>query len=313
MENKKEKKKVKHKESIISFIIKNRALITLVLILFITGLIICPFIIQKTIPIVNYTESRIEVSEHVSQILASLFVAIGSFIAVFQYYISSRSEMIKLEKEKITKAIDLAGFYKDNILTPYSILRTLYKEVGIFDLLKKEKNKMKDFDENELTEIFSDKEIANLKKIYTSKVFLDAIVRINETYGLNLNGFETELILTGDSNTRKKSISVDTDKALSDFYTKYISGLLNNMELFSMYFTHCVADESVVYQSLYPTYIEMCQALYYDISKCSSKGGPKLYRNVQMLYMQWNAKAKSANTKVSDTIVNMGTISENLQ
>lgn len=294
----------------LSFIRTYRLVCTIFLIVFVLCVISIPFFFLNTLPLFNDKQSQLEIAETISQILASIFVAIGSFVAVFQYYISSRSEMINLEKDRITKGIDLAEYYKNNILDSYSVVRKIYKDVGIFDLLKKEKNKMHNFDEEELEEIFSANELEDLKNKYHSEEFLNSLGVINEMLDLDIHGFDYK---DNQQEGNKKPVLIDKNKALNNFMGNYVSSLLNNIELFAMYFTHNVADESVVYQSLYPTYIEMCQALYYDISKCSAKGGPKLYRNVTLLYDKWSSKLAMMSNNISQNSVNMGAQSGNIR
>lgn len=69
--------------------------------------------------------------------------------------------------------------------------------------------------------------------------------------------------------------------------SKIINDVLNDMEYFSMHFTHKVADESVVYQSLHQTYIECVQLLYYNIAVNNKTDGTQYYTNVVDLYKTW--------------------------
>lgn len=284
---------------------KYRLIITIILVVLLSSLIATPFLFCRKMPLFDKTSSRFEVAECIAQIVASLFVTIGTFIAVLQYYISSRSEMARFEKENIIKGIDLAQYYKDNILKPYSVIRKVYKDAGIFDFLKREKDKMSAFDEEEMENIFSEKELKKLSEMYKSKEFLDSLVVTNEVLNLKLNGFSYD-------DAKKTGIIVEPNKVIADFQSNYIAMLLNNVELFAMYFSHNVADDSVVYQSLYPTYIELCQALYYDISRYSVKGGPKLYRNVQNLYIKWLEESNKSKEKLQKESVKMGSVSKKI-
>lgn len=139
------------------------------------------------------------------------------------------------------------------------------------------------------------------------------MVELNEILNLHINGFKTdaECISLDGHNTSK--IEVNLNKAMNDFSFNYVTKLLNNMEQFAMYFSHNIADESVVYQSLYPTYIEMCRTLYYDISLCSELGGPKLYRNVQWLYKKWLDKSNETKKNIREQETKNGTIPENIR
>ena len=291
-------------EKIFSLIEKNRKLFTLIVLMISILIIALPFVFFKgTKPISSMT--KLEISKAFAEIISAIFVISGSFVAVSQYWITSKSSIIKMDTERINKGIDLANFYKEKVLTPYSMIKVIYKEIGLFDALRKEKNKMKKFTNEELTSIFSDEEIKSFIDKQSSEDFIKSLIILNDTFNLNINGCET---VTSSINNGKGTIefAVNTKKALTDFYSTYVSDLLNNVELFAMYFTHNVADESVIYQSIYPTYIELCQTLYFDISKCSVPGQPMLYRNLNQLYLTWLKKMNNSREKINDIEVSMG-------
>lgn len=84
--------------------------------------------------------------------------------------------------------------------------------------------------------------------------------------------------------------------------SRVVNDLLNEMEYFSMNFTHKVADESVVYQSLHQTYMQAVEFLYYNISKNNRPDGRQFYTNVVELYKIWYKKDK----KMRDNVANGG-------
>lgn len=61
----------------------------------------------------NAKQTNIEVFQIAFEITSYLFVNAGVIIAVWQYYLSSKSEIIRNETDKVNKAIELSGFYKD--------------------------------------------------------------------------------------------------------------------------------------------------------------------------------------------------------
>lgn len=290
--------------------IKNKNKIATIILTIIMLVIICiPLFIGK-LPLVSSDLGRIEIVEIIAQIFASLFVIIGSFIALSQLYIYRTTERGRVEDEKIERALKLSEYYKNNVLEPYAILLNVYKKAGIFDILQKEKNRMLLFTAEEMSGIFSESELKKLENIFTSQEFVRAMISINEILSLNISGVETKV--RSDENGRViKNFDIDINKALNDFHINYVGKLMNNMEQFAMYFTHNIADESVVYQSLYPTYIEMCITLYYDISKCSQPGKAQLYRNVQKLYLIWLNKTNHKKEIIDEQSVDHGTISRN--
>lgn len=297
-------------DKILDFIRNNNKKATVILTVVIVIIVCVPLCFYK-LPVINSSFSRIELVEIIAQIFAALFVVVGSFVALSQYYIYRSAEKQHISDERIERALELSEYYKNNILEPYAILLDVYKKAGIYDILQKEKRKMKNFTEEEMNEIFSNKEIEKLEKAFVSEDFLSAMVSVNEIASLNLRGFEIQEITDGKGKTNKK-IKVDISKALNDFHLNYVSKLMNNIEQFAMYFTHNIADESVVYQSLYPTYIEMCITLYYNISKCSQPGKAQLYRNVQLLYEIWLNKTNQKREIIDEQSVDHGTISGNI-
>ena len=121
----------------------------------------------------------------VSQIISSVFVIAGVIIAVWQYYLVSRSEIIKLEKEGIQKAIDLAGYYKDNILNNFSAIEYIYDEVGITQILNNiVKKDMVNFDEQELTQVLTKNNLDKLNDIQNSDNFVNVVLDANSIYKL---------------------------------------------------------------------------------------------------------------------------------
>lgn len=287
----------------LEFIRKHRKKIFVALILGITILLSLPLLVLRKTPEVGGL-SKIEIIAFMSQILAAIFAIVGTYIAVSQYYISSQSEVINIEESRVDRALKLAEFYKDNILKDYSVIRKIYKEVGIFDILHKNKNQMERFDSLEMEEIFTPKDLKNIKRI-----------KVSPDYQMML--IELELVEKGADLVSQKDNRMSINKRelmkalmLTD---RRIANLMNNMELFSMYFSHNIADESVVYQSLYPSYIEICRTLYFDIASCSQTGMPYLYRNVQTLYSMWVNKSNTKNENMRKHQSDLGKVVTNLK
>lgn len=290
----------------LEFIRKHRKKIFVALILGITILLSLPLFVLKKTPEVGGL-SKIEIIAFMSQILAAMFAIVGTYIAVSQYYISSQSEVINIEESRVDRALKLAEFYKDNILKDYSVIRKIYKEVGIFDILHKNKNQMERFDSLEMEEIFTPKDLKNIKRI-----------KVSPEYQIMLMGLElvekgadiADLVSQKDNRMSINKRELRNALMLTD---KRIANLMNNMELFSMYFSHNIADESVVYQSLYPSYIEICRTLYFDIASCSQTGMPYLYRNVQTLYSMWVNKSNTKNENMRKHQSDLGKVLTNLK
>ena len=259
----------------------------------------------------------IEIIAYASEVVSALYLILGTIIAVWQYYVSSQKNIEKMQRDQIQKAIDLAGYYKDNILPGYSALKLVYSKSELQNILNNiEKDKIKDFDNIEMNELLSKEEINNYIDIINSQNFVDAVFEVNQFLGLDLKGCKAkEFNETSSIEKTEVQFEVNSLQFVNDFYKNYVSSILNNAELFAMYFTHGIADESVIFQSIYPTYLELCNTLYYEIAKCSAPGKAKLYTNIIKLYNVWKKKSKEQNDKAKNSYRNnasdYGTIAKN--
>lgn len=270
--------------------------------------LMCIFIIPiLSSDLILWTENTTKISKIIDilQIISAFFVIFGTLVAVLQYYLSSHSKIVQNQTERVQKSIDLAQYYKENILLQFSVVRDVYNKCHVIEKLSSKTIYFSEFDYEEMMQLFSESEIKEIKSIQESQEFVDAIIQVAEAFSLNIAGYKFD----------NGKVLFNRAKLMTDFSSKYIMDLMNSMELFAMYFTHNVADESVVYESLYPTYLEMCRILYIDIAQCSEPGKAQLYRNITMLYNCWTEKEKQDNQKRKDSKKqnrNHGTIAANL-
>ena len=235
--------------------------------------------------------TALENINYILQIIASVVMIIGVVIAVWQYVLTARCERTKISNERVEKAVQLSEYYKNNILSKVSALRYVFKESGVADILGKIKPvDMVDFDSVELNDKLSAADIKELVRIMESEKLAKLIVYVDQVYNLNLDVVKYVDVLEEEEG--KKKISVNKEGVFRQFMSQIVNELLNNMEYFAMNFTHKVADESVVYQSLHQTYIEAVQLLYYDISKNNKPDGRQFYTNVVELYRTWYNKSR---------------------
>lgn len=235
--------------------------------------------------------TALENINHILQIVASVVMIIGVVIAVWQYVLTARCERTKISNERVEKAVQLSEYYKNNILSNVSALRYVFKESGVADILGKIKPAdMVNFDSVELNDKLSPADIKELVQIMESEKMAKIILYVDQVYNLNLD--VVKYIDVSDEEEGEKKISVNKEGVLRQFMSQIVNDLLNNMEYFAMNFTHKVADESVVYQSLHQTYIEAVQLLYYDISKNNKPDGRQFYTNVVELYKTWYNKSR---------------------
>lgn len=237
----------------------------------------------KTISEMLTNRDALEKVYYIVQIIVGISVVAGAFVAVWQYVLTARSERMKINNDKVEKAVKLSGYYKDNILDGIVLFRNVFDESGIKEILGKIKpGDMKAFDKAELDVMLSSADIKAINKIMHSKEMMEIIKRENRCFE-----FGSGYLKHPDIIQDKEEIDSVTEQAVM---SKTVNDLLNNMEYFSMHFTHGVADESVVYQSLHQTYVECVQLLYYNIAINNKTDGTQYYTNVVELYKTWYEK-----------------------
>lgn len=66
-----------------------------------------------------------------------------------------------------------------------------------------------------------------------------------------------------------------------------------------MHFTHNIADDTVIYQSLHQTFLDITEFLYYNISRLNTDGCSKFYVNTIALHNKWR---KRKTEKINDSV-----------
>lgn len=217
---------------------------------------------------------------------------------------------MRIDTEQIQKAIDLAEYYKDNVLSQYALIRYIYKEIKLMGIVSDPAKTcdMKEFNEREFNEIYTEQQIEDIKKLTKSPDLIKAIISAQIIFGECLN---IEKYVSIEETEKGKTISkINADAIYKEYGNNIILNTLNNLEFFAMHFTHKTADEEVVYQSLHQTYIEIVQLLYYEIARKNKKDTDCYFSNVIELYSIWKKRAKEKDdemNKVLRTVVHKGT------
>ncbi len=233
------------------------------------------------------------------QIITNIFVIIAGFIAIRQYLLSVKNtqkalekdlemhekEIYQRDKEKIFQAIELAKYYKDDILPLMRKLKKIFMDIGIYDITKSiDKINMIDFDIIELEKNLSKSQIEQIQvsgaDYHLSTVVQEQGIAYNISYNKDDNGTDNDV----KSDTKKDSMD-NLDNI--DNFGNMIMNILNSLEYFSMHFVHNTADHTVVYQPLHMTFLEVVRMLYYNISSINTKGEQKFYINTIILFKKW--------------------------
>ena len=255
------------------------------------------FFIVITSIVLLISKNYLEDIYYITQILGIIFVAIGSYIAINQYIKTSKNEIDKFNNERIKKSIELAEYYKDNILGNMTIISEIYGATGILDIIKKTKGShMENFDKHELAELLSTEDLNNIKKITDSDEYYFIIDICCYMKGINLINYQKDIDhifdLELDENLKNKINKLNRGKTHHIFMNNIVMETLNNLEFFSMNFNYNIADESVVYQSLHKTFLEVVYLLYYNIAVNNEPGDKKLFTNIIELYNLWQKKSE---------------------
>ncbi len=273
-------------------------------------IILIPQLILK-LPLIGETKiSGIELIMFSSQIVSAIFVIIGTVIAVWQYYLSSTKRINELEFSRVERAIELSNYYKDNILNRYSVLKRVFDDFGITQKLQAKRKvcEIVNFDVIELNELYSEDEIKMFSELSSNEDFVSSILKIVSNYNIDLKGYNKCIEKNSDGEMIAIKISANPNEVFSDFFKTYIMETLNNAEYFAMAFTHETADESVIYQSIYPTYLEMCFIMYYYIARYSDPKVSKLYTNLATLYCTWRKREQEQKNDINKQTRSVGNL-----
>lgn len=299
-------KKDDNKNKFVNLILSHRLEITIVLVLIPIVIFFLSIILLEG-NIIDTDNSRIENTYYIAQILSSIFVISGVVVAVWQYFLTSRSQLTQINIEQIQKAIDLSEYYKDNILEKYGPIYHVYESSGILEIINSiDKNKIQEFDIAEAGELFNKNQLNELDKIQYSEKFIKAVIETYRVYNLfpETDIFE-KVEKVNEDGEKEQLIRVDVTKLILSFMHNNVNSILNNMEYFATNFSHNTADDSVVYQSLHQTYIEIVRILYYNIAKLNKPLQTKYYTNVIELYNKWNKKRDDQLKKMKEGSRNM--------
>lgn len=270
-----------------------RKIISIVIVLSVIIILACVYLYAKFKLKLGDGNSNLEIVYYASQIISSIFVIAGVVIAVWQYFITARSQLNQLSVDRIQKAIDLSEYYKDNILHKSTPIRFVYEQSGIIDLIKNvDKDKMIRFEESEAGILLEKDKYDKLKAKTKTKEFSNAVLAADYIYGLKIS---KDIIISGDNQDGndediKMAVELKGEMAAKAFMIDEVSGVLNNIEYFAMNFAHGVADDSVVYRSLHQSYIDIMQLLYFNISNLNNSSSDKYYLNAIELYNKWKSQ-----------------------
>ena len=99
---------------------------------------------------------KLESIAYIATIISAIFVATQAYLFKKDYKVRNAIGCTE-------KAINLSQYYKDNILSNTSYLFSLFRAIGIEDILRKiDYTQLVEFDKDELKRLLSDKEIKEI-------------------------------------------------------------------------------------------------------------------------------------------------------
>lgn len=246
----------------------------------------------------RYTESLY----YITQAFNCIVVACGVLYAAWQYYLSRADSQRNTDIIRVQKAIDLAQYFKDNILDKFPPLEYIMDQSGSNRILRKiSPTNMQTFDAQEMRRFISEDDSNELRKIQESNAFLTSLIDANAIFDMHfqINTIINNVRDVGD-NKKELTFSIAKTPVINTFMRDYINQTLNNLEFFAMHFTHNTADSSVVYQSLHQVYIKTVEQLYYFIASLNTNPVEKYYTNTIGLYIRWTTERDKNDIKRSD-------------
>lgn len=255
--------------------------------------------------------------------ISSVVMCVGVVIALRQYFLAKKQnkalmeresqirekELFEMEKDRIQRAIDLSGFYKDNIIDKWSLVSVFYSNIGIEDIMNKIKMEdMQDFNYKEINELLTEEQLHKLEHMNEGKEYREALTFLGIVTDFGKEYIKQEKIV--DENGEEIQ-GVRVGRRIEYKYNILLQELLNNLEYFALHFTHKTADESVVYQSLHDSYLSIVKLLYYDICNNNRQEDDRLFTNVVELFHMWReetCKQKNKAKEVSRSLIKKGSV-----
>lgn len=145
----------------------------------------------------------LENTYYVTQVIAAFCVVIGAFIGVWQYVLTTRAERNRLNLERIQKAIDLALYYKDNVLDKYKVIKYVFYQTNMMKVVQKvNRNQIRNFDEIELTNLLSGEHQKEIDEIKRSNEFIKAVLQADKIYNMHLNIEEDTMVVKNENEVK---------------------------------------------------------------------------------------------------------------
>lgn len=250
--------------------------------------------------------------------VSSIATALSMIFVAHQSRLMKKSFRYNCEWQEKAKAVELACTYKDKILPNTSYLSTFMRITGVETLLGNlNQHNISSFTKDELLRLTNSGILDMVKSVKRNTDNLPAPLALRERCSSRV-----DIIARNQTNELYSSLSSflssppdkeQMDKALFILWSEFNEiqiETLNSLEFFAMNFTSEVADETMVFQSLHQTYLNIVQLLYYQIAIRNTNVKDKYYTNIIALYHTWSARDLENENKANEAVFHPSSVSK---
>lgn len=197
----------------------------------------------------------------------------------------------KWNKRKHTQ--ELTEWYAKYALPKFRYLNSILNQIGYMEITQKF-SKYEDFDLKELSE--------NLNKASSTKVEIEKLFSnittdiLDKAYSQSGGGN-----YISECNINLKNICIINSGISYEMFKKFVTDLLNEIELRALQLNYCIYDEKMVYPILHQTYLKNLKRLYYFVSTENLQDYDQFYIYTIWLYNLWSKRVDSEKEKLKQT------------
>lgn len=228
--------------------------------------------------------------------VASIIESITLFALILQVVLLAEQNRLALDSLRVDdsrkakeKAVEMARFFQEEILSRCSLISAVYRDLGVDSLIKKVYRKdMNCFDVDEMHKLLPGDTIEKMRNSFRE-------INLKTVYGFIIMDQELEQLfhledlprIASLDNIKDEDIEHLANARIQHAFSTIKSDVLNKLEFFCMYFNYNLADETIVYQSLHQVFLDTIPLMYYDISCINTDPCEKYYTNIVKLFISW--------------------------
>ena len=123
------------------------------------------------------------------QLICNIGLLIGVWFAIANYEEDVRENNESRKYQRISKSIELAEYYKTNVLKNISAINHLYEKLGVSEIISNLKtNEMCNFDDEESIKLLGNDNVEKLDELHLRKDYISNVLLVSTIYHLDLYG-----------------------------------------------------------------------------------------------------------------------------